>query len=349
MRILIGNDNYSAHFFERMGLAKAFMACGHTIHMWHLDKQPAHDVFDEFEPDILLFQTYNLNRAVIECIAKRPRLKCIMKAGEWGPLWDTVDRSKYEVLIASEEEKANTLRLFKMCGQPSYLYIYYHPDWLEDSFGYWMKQGLRVHSHMLAADIFDYTNGTPRPEFKCDLGFLGGYWPYKARVLDEYLIPICRESKIRIKIFGNSIWPVHQYSGSIDNSLVKDFFASCIICPNLHEPHSQDLHRDMNERTFKLLSNQCFVISDYVEGLAKIFNKDEIVFAHNPDEFKELVYHYVKYPDERKPYIDRGYKSVLTQHTYLDRIRDIFLNLGMVKEAEKVETKKGQILVPREQ
>lgn len=348
MKILIGNDNFSAHFFERLGYLRVFQACGHQAVLWNIQDKPANDIFDEFEPDIFMFQSYNLNRAIINCIQRRPHLYTIMKCGEWGHCSDTIDRNKYQVLCATQQEIDNVMALHTTCNQPNYLSTYYHPDWIEDSFGHWMKYGMNVKSHLLAADLFEYTNGTPKPELRCDLSFVGGYWPYKARVLEEYLIPLCRDNSCKIKIFGNGIWPVHQYCGSIPDNLVKHLWASSTICPNLHEPHSQDLHRDCNERTFKLLANRSFVISDYIEGLARIFKDDEIVFAHNPQEFKELILHYIKYPNERIPYIQRGYKKVIMEHSYFERVQEVFMNLNLLNEAANISHMKSKILKPKD-
>jgi spore maturation protein CgeB len=75
-----------------------------------------------------------------------------------------------------------------------------------------------------------------------------------------------------------------------------------------------------------------------------VFTNDEIVFAKTPEEFEELVLHYLKYPDERLPFIKRGYETVCDKHTYFDRCADIFNNLHLSWEADKVMEVKKEIL-----
>jgi len=339
MKILIANDGQTAHYHIRLGLARAFGACGHDTIFWDINKKPANDAFDESEPDILMFQTYNVNRIIKQAIKERPHLKVAMKASDWSNFSNSIDKEKYPILCSSKKEQETIIDLLEETGKPDYLYVHHHPLWIEQTHENWIKAGFKVYDQLNAADIFEYSTGTVRPEFVSDITFVGGYWPYKAKTFDKYLIPICKLNEHRIKIFGNSVWPVHQYCGSLDNSLVKDALRSAKICPSLHEPHGQDFGYDINERPFKLLSNKCFVVSDYVEGLVQIFNQDEMVFCRNPSDFKDSIYHFIKYPDERLPYIIRGFKKVINEHTYFHRVIDIFNRLNLPEQADKaIET-----------
>ena len=79
-----------------------------------------------------------------------------------------------------------------------------------------------------------------------------------------------------------------------------------------------------------------FCVSDYVESMANdVFTNEELVFAKTPEEFEKLVSYYVNNPEERLPYIQRGYESVLRNHTYFHRIADLFNELQMPEQAKK--------------
>jgi len=335
MKILISNDGPTAFYYIRTGLARAFAAAGHGVMLWDINQKPVMDAFDEFQPDLFLGQTYNTNREVVQAIKERPHMKVIMKAGDWGPLADQIPTDLYGVLMASKTEKHIIRSLYDETGKPDYVHIYYHPSYIGDTHGGWSDVGISVHSHMLAADIFDYTNGRQDERFKSDLTFIGGYWPYKARNIDDYLLPLCLDYKYKIKIFGNANWPVAQYCGFAPPDLVRDVLASATICPQLHEPHSTDYGFDMSERTFKLMSNKCFVISDYVAGLEILFG-DSILMAKTPEKFRELVDHYLARPEERQQYIDANYEKVMNEHTYFHRAHDIFNNLNLDHYATSV-------------
>jgi hypothetical protein len=337
MKILISNDGPHAFYYIRLGLARAFTAADHEVILWEMGDKPVFDAFDELEPDLFIGQTYNANEQVIKAIKERPHLKVIMKGGDWGELSDGIG-PEYGVLHATEKEKRAILDLHEETGLPNYIYIHYHPSFVEKTHGSWAENGIPIHPNMSASDVFDYTNGQKLPEFESDICFIGGYWEYKAQNLNKYILKLCEDYKYRIKIFGNSPWPVAQYCGFIPNNLVKHALASATICPQIHEPHSNVYGFDVIERIFKLLSNKCFCVSDYVAGLDMLFG-DDVVMVKTPEEFKERIDYFLQNPEDRQGYIDRGYEAVMNEHTYFHRAADIFHHLGMNDEATNVLNK----------
>jgi len=63
MKILISSDGKHAHYFQRMAWANAFSSIGFNVMLWDCKTVPAFDIFDTFEPDIFLGQSYNLDEA----------------------------------------------------------------------------------------------------------------------------------------------------------------------------------------------------------------------------------------------------------------------------------------------
>ena len=67
------------------------------------------------------------------------------------------------------------------------------------------------------------------PELASDMAFIGGYWSYKAQVLDKWLLPLCNSDfNYNIKIFGNQPWPCPQYCGFAGDHMTNDILASNI-------------------------------------------------------------------------------------------------------------------------
>tara|TARA_Y100000004_G_scaffold55054_2_gene61312 strand:+ start:3684 stop:4736 length:1053 start_codon:yes stop_codon:yes gene_type:complete len=343
MKILISNDGPHAHYYIRMSWLKVFSAMGHEVQIWEKGQRPAFDVFDEFEPDIFMGQTYNLNEATFKCIKQRPHMKVVMRASDWGDIQKDIDLEKYPILVAQEEEKKLLERLKEETGKPDFVHNHYHDNWIRHTHNKWEDIGIKPISLIHGADIFDFYLRNPVEALRCDIGFVGGYWPYKAINLDEYLIKLCHPvGKYNIKLFGNSNWPVTQYCGRIASENVGALFASATISPNISEPHSQDFGYDIIERPFKVLMSGGFCISDYVESMANdVFTNGEIIFAKTPKEFKTLVDYYVKNPLERFQHIQAGYQSVVKNHTYFDRMATVFSALGLESEAKRCIEVKG--------
>lgn len=331
MRILIANDSPFAHYYIRLGLAQVFSAAGHECVMWDMNMMSPFDAFDKLEPDLFIGQTFNLNESIFKCIKERPNMQVIMKASDWGPYTDELDREKYPVLVANNNEVELLKRLKDETGRPDYLYVHYHSDRLDDTHGHWRKEGFRVESMMNAADIFNFTRGEYRSEYASDVAFVGGRWGYKGQTIDKWFLPLCYEGNLNIKIFGNQPWGVRQYCGYIPDAEVRHVLASAKVCVNLSEPHSQQFGHDVVERPFKLASLRCPVVSDYVEDLEKLFG-DSMVYAETPEEFRAKVYEEV---EKINIPID-AYDIVMTKHTYFHRVADMMLRLGHVAEVDNV-------------
>lgn len=336
MKILC-NIGHGANGFMKEAWRKVFVHLGHEFFFWNPDAQDADFVFNQVEPDIFLGTTYNFNIAQLKCIEKRPNMKVAMIAADWGPLIDTIDFNKYTMVAATEHEIKLIKLLKETTGKPDFLFIHYHKNRLEDTHSYWTKKlGIKVTAITQCADVFDYSNGEHTSQLESDIAFIGGYWPYKALNLNKYLLPLCkRYGKYKIRIYGNQGWPVAQYKGPVDTSLVKDIFASSLICPNISEPHA-DLGFELMERPFKVLSSGGFCISQYNKTMAEdIFTNNEIPFFKNYGEFIELIDYFTKNPDERKKHINAGHYLVMAKHTNFDRVEQFFREFGFEDEASK--------------
>jgi hypothetical protein len=347
MKILICHDGSPAHFFDRTGIAKSLQYSGYNVTWWDYKNKPVFDIFAEQGPfDIFYGQTYNLDRPTIKCIENNPAMRVVLRAGEWGnhtDNWTNETKQKYPILIESKKVREEILKLKDNTNKPDFIHIHYHEDYLDNTHSNWIKNGINVISIKNASDLFDYTNGRWREEFSSDICFIGGAWAYKYKTLEKYIVPLCNpQLNLKVKIFGNG-WNVPQFCGSAPQEIVKDLLKSAAICPNVSELHSQDFGYDVIERPFKLASNKCFIISDYVEGLEKIYG-DSIVYAKTTQDFIEKVYHYLKNPQEKMAKIAKAYEITLREHTYFDRAASILDNLNMKYEANNLRIAKMKFI-----
>jgi hypothetical protein len=343
MKILIAHDGSLAHYFTRLGLARAYVASGHEATIWDIRQKSTFDAFDEFEPDIFEGQTYNLGKDVIECLYQRPHILVYLKASDWGPKTYEI-ASKYPVLTAKQEEIDNILELKRRTGKPDFVFVHHHKDWLKDTHGYWEENGIKTVSVMNAADTFDFTNGEKKSKYECDIGYVGGSWPFKDVIINKWFRPLLQDFKYSIKIFGNQGWiGTPQYCGFIPDNEVKNFFASANINLSFSEPHSHEYGYDVTEKFAKIISNKSFLISDYVEGLNKMFTQDEIILCKTPNDMWEKIDYYLTNPNKKIDIIQNGYNKVIKEHTYFNRAFEIFISLGLKEAAENVLIKRNII------
>ena len=321
MKILISSDGMHAHYYQRASWLKAFTQCGIQTYLWDCKKIAAFDVFDTFEPDIFLGQSYNLTRDLIKCIYERPHLKVGLRAGDWG---DFDPDPRFNVLHASQQEIELLSKLKEETGKPDFVHIHYDQDAMDQTHSKYSSIGIDAKSLIMCADVHEYCDGVYDDSLACDIGFVGGYWPYKGIVIDKYLTPLCDPvGNYNIKIFGNQPWHVNQYCGIIGDKGVKNLFASAKICPNLSEPHAQQYGFDINERCFKILCAGGFCISDNVESIRKIFKNNGVVFADSPQDFKNKIDYNLDNPNERQEIAKAGKKFVLENHSNFHRCAQI--------------------------
>jgi len=336
MKILICNDGKHAHYYQRMAWANAFQSCGIEVAFWEKDAIPAFDVFDDFEPDVFLGQSYNLDRSVIKCIYERPHLKVGLRAGDWGDHTALVDKEKYNILFCSHKEKEILKKMKDETGQPEFVHIHYTPEAIPWTHNHFETIGINAISLMMCADVTTYRDAKFDPALECDIGFIGGYWPYKGQVIEPYLFPLLHPiNKYKTKIFGNQPWLVNQYCGCIDDKDAKNLFKSAKICPNLSEPHAQEFGFDVNERIFKILYAGGFCISDNVEGYRAIFG-DSVPLADDPKHFKALIDQYLDDPNGRKELANKGQKIVQKNHTSVHRAAQILSEFGYQEESKDI-------------
>lgn len=341
MNILITSDGPHALGFHRMSIAKAMDACGHSTYIWEINSnKPIYDVFDEIEPDIFLSQTYNLNRAIISCIKERPNLRVGLKASDFG---NDIDLTKYPVLVANENEVKLTESIQ---DQVDFLEIHYPEKYLEQTHGEWIKRGFNVISVLMCCNIFDYTGGEVKEEFKTDCVFIGNRWPYKSQCLDRYILPLCDiYSKIKLKIFGQG-WGGAYSCGYLPDEYVKHAYKSADIILNCHEAHSQQFGYDIISRPFNGAISGQLVISDYVAGLADIFGNG-MVYGTSGEDYREKVIYYLANQTERESIAKLGYETCLGGHTAFHRVFHIFKTLGLEQEADNctltLEKYKGKL------
>ncbi len=340
MKVLIQTIDTGGNSVTKTGWYNALMHSGFDVRLWNNARQPAFDIFNEFEPDVFIGTTYDLNRAVYKNIVKRPNMKVAMWASDYGPMMEKMDLEKFPVLVAREDEIDLVGKLKKETGKPDVVFCHYPQSRLDETHGYWKRLGVDYISMMNAWDALVYQSCAADLSLEADISFVGGIWKYKRRTLFPYIFPLLFPiGDYHIKIYGQTHWNVPQYCGIAGSAQEKHIFASSQICPSISEPHSQVYGWDLIERPFKVMGNgQSLCISDYVEGFREFFNVGELPMANTPETFKDTIDYYLRKEnlEEKDAIILAAQKAVLRDHSYHHRVIDLLSSIGMHKESTKV-------------
>ena len=339
MKVLCLYNNFGPKFV-REGWGRVFKYCGHEFRFWSPEKEATFEVFDEFEPDLVIATTYDLDRALLKNIVKRPNLKVVLFGSAYGPIINDIDQKKYPIVTAKQQEIETISALFHLVGKPNLIFLHTANKYIDYQLSWWGNMGINIDGILNAADVFVYINGKKRDNLICDIGFVGGYWGYKSRNLDKYLLTLAGKQQYNIKIFGNQKWPIPEYLGYIDDDMVNDLFASAKICPNISEPHSTDLGFDCVERVFKVWSSGGFCISDRVAELQELI-PDFPTYGDYKD-FETAIDYWLTYPKQKEELRRHIQKIIFDKHTYFDRVAQILQNIDMNQESELVLKKKEE-------
>lgn len=347
MKVLCSQFN-NALYHITLGWKNALERIGVEWYWWNPEHAAAFDAFDEVEPDIFIGSTYELNSAIIKCIAARPDMKVVLKANNWGPVDSEIDTEKFPIGIADDEEKSTVTKLRQETGRPDLLFNFYHPNRMKETMGHWDDNGVPTIAMQPAADTTVYFPVESVPELQCDIGFVGGYWGYKGRNIDKYLLPLCYPvGKYNIKIFGNQGWPVPQHMGLASDETCNALFSSALICPNVSEPHANIWGWEVNERPFKVAACKCLCISDPIASLSEdVFPNSEVICVTDHHDFHKTMASFIDNQKKdnnfwetqiKKDYIDPAYETVMAGHTYFHRTKDLLEALGLEKEAKDMQ------------
>jgi hypothetical protein len=225
LNILCCNPNGGAFLYITRGWEAAFKALGHQFQRWDgTDAQ-----LKRFKPDLYLGCS-GWRQNFPPWARSTFKTKVAIHVNPWGTI-KLIPKPR-EPNVNETQGAINWVRNQK----PNFLYCYAVDGDIKTMWNNWLKiapvipmpTGGNAVSHM------------PVPKdskFTCDLGFVGGRWPYKAMNIDQYLIPAV--SKLNSQVYGWGGWPKGpKFRGSIGDMDVNKLFSSAKICPSVVEPHT---------------------------------------------------------------------------------------------------------------
>ncbi len=320
LTVFITNSKSGAFFEIAKGWRNALASLGHKVILWDGN----HSVWVNHKPDIY-----------IGCSGWRQTLPPnhnAQVATHVNPYCDEKIQVPGGPLINESQDAIN----WTLAQKPKFVFGY----GLQDDMNQWWYKWKRNHGIDMvgmpnAADVTIYKPGVPNPALACDVGWVGGYWPYKAINLDKYIVPVARKYK--------SVWlgwsgPKDLWRGSTTQEDICSLFHSAKICPCVVEPHTTRYGIDMPERIFKVAASGALAISDPVLGIERFFSKDVLPLASNPSHYMQLCGMYIKMdPVARKNQANLLRNEVLRNHTYYNRIRSFLWSFGCYEQVDECD------------
>jgi len=168
---------------------------------------------------------------------------------------------------------------------------------------------------------------------KFDIVYLGGRWQYKAKRLDQFLIPMLESTRRTYCVRGWGEWPNDMCDGGLEEKDAEAFLASGKVGPCISEPHTGKSGIDIPERVFKVILSGLVAIHDPVPGILK--ELPNLIVTHSPIEFANKVEEVLHLsPGERKILTESQFADVVGNHTYHHRLASLLKHLRFTAESE---------------
>jgi spore maturation protein CgeB len=172
-------------------------------------------------------------------------------------------------------------------------------------------------------------------KFSCDVSFTGesygmrGEAGYRSDILNLL-------GKYNVKLWGDAGWKsrfafnrnlVNFYQGGrLPYDELRKLYRISTI--NLNMPSPQ-IFTGFQPRTFEIAACKGFQIADYREELDEWFTEDELITFKNIPDLLEKIEYFVKYPEQRTPYIEKMHEKVINNHTWKQQAKKIIDTLNV--------------------
>lgn len=168
-----------------------------------------------------------------------------------------------------------------------------------------------------------------RSRYGSDLSFIGAPYPNRVnmfKLLLDFDFGIWGEGwDGYLQLFGDHIRARGRW---ISEETAAIIYNSSKLGINLHSSTTHDLINlegdFINPRTFALAASGCFQLVDYRAPLEELFEVGrELIVFRSPEEFRELIEHYLGNPDEGIEIAGRARERALREHSYEHRMKSI--------------------------
>jgi spore maturation protein CgeB len=179
-------------------------------------------------------------------------------------------------------------------------------------YDFYQAWGDDINNIHLAFDSIEYKPNEDS-KYKFDISYVGTWanngYDEKKRIMTSHFVEI-KNSGLKAGVFVNQNISIQDEANLLYNSKVSI---------NIHDRYQHVLGSDINERTFKSLGLNGFLISDKVEIMKSIF--PNVPLAETPQEMIQII---KKYCDQDLTEIKKQNRNmILENHTYINRVEQM--------------------------
>jgi len=332
LNILCCKPDGGAFYYITKGWEDAFKALGHKFERW--DGTPAH--LKKYKPNLYLGCS-GWRQDFPQWAKDAFGTKVAIHVNPWGSTKLTPKPREPNI-----NEPTHAIKWVEQ-QNPDFLFCYAIQADIDVMWNNWENKIAPVIPMPCGGNSIAHVPVAKDQRYTCDVGFVGGRWPYKGINIDKLLMPVIKSCSSQV--FGWGGWPKGpKFKGPANDGMINKLFSSAKICPSIVEPHTSRYGIDIPERMFKVPLGGGFTICDPCKGIGRYVDTKIFPLAKNAKNYLDLVKHYLKHDAEREKLRILQRKAILKDHTYFSRIQGFLRFSGHDREAEEAQKKVEQLL-----
>jgi hypothetical protein len=191
-------------------------------------------------------------------------------------------------------------------------------------YGY-INNGLKLIHLPHAADIDKYM--PPKQKTSgIDIAFVGGIG-HKMESAARFLRPLVHKYEKSFYAFGDMAWINLGINTNklFDTNKIGFLYGNATVCPNIQSDSMRHHKAIVNERSFIIPACGGFIVTDMLPTRDYF----DCVVGEIPYSFIKKVQYYIDNPKIREEYIGKSFSSVVYEHSYYNRMIQLFEYLGL--------------------
>lgn len=173
---------------------------------------------------------------------------------------------------------------------------------------------------------------------------------HRQNIMRHLVEPMCKRLDIlghSYQAFGDKIWELAglNYNGPFvdDNNRLAHMYATAKVCPNIHTEEQIVIQAYVNERSFMIPLCGGIQVSD--NPLISKYLGSHCEVANSVTDFIQKVIALVEDQPQRMEKIRAGVEFVANNHTYFNRLIDLFNAIGWYNQAVSVRERGNRAVV----
>ncbi len=174
-----------------------------------------------------------------------------------------------------------------------------------------------------------------RPDFECDLSFLGNRLPDREARVEEFFLKPAAKTPLRRFLLGGSGWgdksmsPNVRHIGHVGTADHNAFFCSALATLNVNRESMARYGFSPPTRVFEACGAGACLITDAWEGIEMFLEPgNEVLLAETGEAVAEIMAGLT--PQEARRIADNARRRILAAHTYKHRAAQVTELLGAI-------------------